>query len=444
GEVINKRKNASLYTEEMTITPVPNEDGEIIHFVAIKQDITERKRLEMELERANERMSLELNFAREIQLNMLPLIFPAFPARSEVNVYATLESAREVGGDFYDFYFLDEDHLCFVIADVSGKGAPGALLMAVSKTLIKSRAADDHEPASILTHVNNELSRDNESAMFVTAFLGIINVKTGEIQYTNAGHNPPYIKRRDGTAEILDAFHGPVIGALPGMTYKQDAAILAEKDMIVLYTDGVTEAMDVREELFSDERFARLLEVETFESPRAVIDRTVTEVKAHQGEAEQADDITILAVQFERQPEELDEKSLHLVIKNRLAELGAVEEQFSAFAERNEIPDSTRQKMSIVLDELLNNIISYAFQDEEEHAIEIDLELSGSRLVATIKDDGVHFNPFGLETPDTSGSIAERQIGGLGIHLVRSMMDEYLYQRQIKKNVVTLVKMIEG
>jgi sigma-B regulation protein RsbU (phosphoserine phosphatase) len=442
GELINQRKDGSLYTEEMTITPVPNEDGELVHFVAIKQDITERKRLEMELERANERMSIELNFAREIQLSMLPLIFPAFPTREEVGVYARLESAREVGGDFYDFYFLDDDHLCFVIADVSGKGAPGALLMAVSKTLIKSRAADDHEPASILTHVNDELSRDNESAMFVTAFLGILNVKTGELWYTNAGHNPPYVKRRGGKVEKVDAFHGPVVGALSGMTYKCDQMVLNPKDIIVLYTDGVTEAMDESEALFSDERFEALLHGEGLISPETVIDGTVAAVRLHQGEAEQADDITILAVQYKGRIEQ-DGTNLRLIIKNRLEELSVVEEQFHEFAQQNDIPDGARQKMSIVLDDLLNNVVNYAYQDEDEHEIEVHIELSGKRLVATIQDDGVPFNPFGLETPDVSGSVGEREIGGLGIHLVRSMMDEYLYQRQINKNVVTLVKMID-
>jgi PAS domain S-box-containing protein len=444
GEVINQRKDGSLYTEEMTITPVPNEDGEIIHFVAIKQDITERKRLEMELERANERMSIELNFAREIQIGMLPLIFPAFPQRKEINLYATLRSAREVGGDFYDFYFLDDDHLCFIIADVSGKGAPGALLMAVSKTLIKSRAADDHEPASILTHVNDELSRDNESAMFVTAFLGILNVRTGELRYTNAGHNPPYIKRANGTVEIVDAFHGPVIGALPGMTYGQDRTVLDHRDMVMLYTDGVTEAMDETEALYTDKRLALLLQAEDLASPETIVDGTLSDVLAHQGEAEQSDDITILAVQYTGQPEEVAQARLRLRIKNQLAELAVVEERFHEFALENDIPDAVRQPISIVLDEMLNNIVSYAYQDEDEHEIDIHIERSGERLVLTIRDDGVPFNPFGRGAPDTSLSVEDREIGGLGIHLVRSMMDEYLYQRHINKNIVTLVKMIDG
>ncbi|MCK4897739.1 MAG: SpoIIE family protein phosphatase, partial [Anaerolineales bacterium] len=246
--------------------------GERAGLMGLMTDISELKELERQLKIANERMSVELNFAREIQMSMLPLIFPAFPLRKELTVFATLHPAREVGGDFYDFYFLDDDYLCFVIGDVAGKGAPGALLMAVSKTLIKSRAMDDSSPSSILTHVNNELSEENESAMFVTVFLGILNVKTGELVYTNGGHNPPYIKRGDGTLQKLDAFHGPVIGAMPELTYKQDRDTLRKDDVILLYTDGVTEALDEKDQLYSDPKLVELLLAQQYKSPKEMVD----------------------------------------------------------------------------------------------------------------------------------------------------------------------------
>jgi len=444
GEIINKKKDGSIYTEEMTITPVLDDDGKIISYVAIKQDITKRKELERQLEIANERMSLELNFAREIQMSMLPLIFPAFPLRKEVTLYATLHPAREVGGDFYDFYFLDDDHMCFVIGDVAGKDAPGALLMAVSKTLIKSRAADDSSPSSILTHVNNELSADNESAMFVTVFLGILNVKTGELVYTNAGHNPPYIKRADGTFQKMDAFHGPVIGAMPDLTYKQDIDILQKDDVILLYTDGVTEALDEDDRLYSDPKLVDLLQDNEFKHPKEMVISIAEDVQSFQGKAEQADDITILAIQYFGLLEETGMNKLELKIKNQLDQLGVVEDEFFEFAMNNEIPAGERQKVSIVLDELLNNVVNYAYDDGELHEIEVEVELSGKRLVITIEDDGVPFNPFGREKPETSSKIEDREIGGLGIHLVRSVMDEYDYQRHIDKNLVRLVKLIDG
>ncbi len=422
-------------------------DENLINIMTLVADqlsrVFERRQMEEVMRQQKERMEIELNFAREIQLNMLPLIFPAFPNRTEVAVHAALESAREVGGDFYDFYFLDDDHLCFVIGDVAGKGAPGALMMAVSKTLIKSRAADDNEPASILTHVNDELSQDNKSSMFVTVFLGIINVKTGELVYTNAGHNPPYIRRGDGSLQKVDAFHGPVIGAMPGLPYDQDRATLQPDDAILLYTDGVTEAFNEQEQLFSESRLEDFLENKDLDSAKSIVTGTIDEVNLFAGEAEQSDDITLLAVQYLGLPAEMKSKELQLTIKNRYEDMEIVEGQFSEFAEEFGLPDAVRQSMSIVMDEMLNNIISYAYQGEVEKEIEVNFELSGRRLVTTIKDSGVPFNPFSRETPDVSESIEEREIGGLGIHMVRSLMDEFSYHRQINKNVITLVKLIE-
>lgn len=411
--------------------------------IATLEDITERKYIEEQLRKQKERMEIELNFAREIQMSMIPLIFPAFPTRKELSVYATLKPAREVGGDFYDFYFIDDDHLCFVIGDVSGKGAPGALLMAVAKTLIKSRAMDDTQPASILTHVNDELSRDNKSSMFVTVFLGIINVKTGEVTYTNAGHNPPYLKRSDGSIGKIDAFHGPVIGAMPGLSYKQDELELDKNDIILMYTDGVTETFNEADQLFGENRLVNILEENGVGTSEELINATLAKVISFQGETEQADDITILAVQYTAMFGKSEMKQVTVTINNRLEDLGIVEEQFHDFAVENDVPDTVRQKVSVVLDEMLNNLVTYAYVDDEEHEIDIEIELSGKRLVVTIMDEGVPFNPFGVETPDISTSVDERELGGLGIHLVRSVMDEYQYQRQINKNVVTLVKLIE-
>ncbi len=418
-------------------------EGKPVRFVGTHVDITERKDLERQLEIANERMSDELNFAKEIQMSMLPLIFPAFPTRAEFNIYAHLIPAREVGGDFYDFYFLDESHLCFVIGDVSGKGAPGALLMAVSKTLIKSRAMDDFQPSSILTHVNNELSQNNDSAMFVTVFIAVLEINTGRLVYCNAGHNPPYIHRGSGEIEKLDDFHGPVIGALPNLTYKESSLTLRPNDIITLHTDGVTEAMNRDEIPYSDERYEKFLQTEGLNTPQKLIDQVIRDVKLYESGAEQADDITMVSLQYHGASDVQETGRLELKVKNQIDELARVEEQFEAFCEQYQVPDPARQKVSIVLDELLNNVVNYAFTDEKEHLIDVNFVLTGHRLVITIHDDGVPFNPFELDPPDISLSLDERVIGGLGIFLVRQMMDEYLYTRHIGKNVVRLVKLID-
>ncbi|HKJ21427.1 MAG TPA: response regulator, partial [Woeseiaceae bacterium] len=163
--------------------------------LALKQSMDELQAAYAIIKKHSDRMEQELNVGHDIQMSMLPLEFPAFPERSEFSLHATLKPAREVGGDFYDFFFVDDDHLCLVVGDVSGKGVPAALFMAVTKTMIKSQAADDPSPASIITRVNDDLSADNPASMFVTLFIAIVNTRTGEFRFTNAGHNPPYILR---------------------------------------------------------------------------------------------------------------------------------------------------------------------------------------------------------------------------------------------------------
>ena len=389
---------------------------------------------------AKERMEGELNVGREIQMSMLPLAFPAFPHRQEFSVFATLQAAREVGGDFYDFFLIDEDRFCFCVGDVSGKGVPAALFMAVTKTLIKSRATNDFSPASILTHVNDELGRHNESCMFVTIFIGILDVRTGELFYTNGGHNPPYIKRADGTLVRLDQRHGPIVGAMEGMVYKEDKTSLSHADLILLYTDGVTEAMNPSEALYEEARLVELISARDFESADHIVKATVDDVWRFQADAVQADDVTVLAVQFFGEAEGAARHVLELSIRNQLDEIDRVNASFTAFAEQHGIASAIRRELKLVFDELLNNTISYAYDDDEEHTIDIRLELSAERLAVTITDDGIPFNPFQVSTPDTSLSIDERQIGGLGIHLVRTVLDEFVYNRRTGQNVVILVK----
>ena len=303
----------------------PTPEGGYVSIATDITDITDRKRSEAALQEAygiikdqRDRMEDELNIGREIQMSMIPLTFPPFPDHDEFSVFAALEPAREVGGDFYDYYFIDEERLCFCIGDVSGKGVPAALFMAMAKTLIKSRAADDGSTASILTHVNDELSVDNHNCMFVTIFSGILNIRTGELLYTNAGHNPPYLKRKDGTLQRLDQRHGPVVGAVEGMAYAEGRDTMEPGDLLLLYTDGVTEAMDVEDRLFSEDRFEQLLASMDTDDAGKVVDNTVVAVKTFEGEAEQADDITVLALAFHGSPADALIAERRITIKNHL------------------------------------------------------------------------------------------------------------------------------
>lgn len=436
-EVVGQKRDGAQFPVDLRVGEA--EIGGKTIFVGIIRDITERKELEAEVEQANKRMLAELNFAREIQMGMLPLLFPAFPERQELTLDAVLEPAREVGGDFYDFYFLDKNRICLVVGDVSGKGAPAALYMAVSKTLIKSRSAHDFDPSSILTQVNGELAESNTTSTFVTVFTAILDVSTGSLSYCNAGHNPPYIKRKSGKLEQLDELHGPILGVLPDLTYSKDKNLLAPGDMLLIYTDGVTEAMNEKEEEYSDQRLADLLLGSGAQIPNEVTVDIIEDIRRHQGNAEQSDDITLLAVMYNgAEPDE--DTHLEVQIKNQMPEMAVVEEKFQEYAERIGVPDADRQSMNMVLDDLLNNVISYAYPEGGDHVILVDVTLRGSRLVLMIEDDGIPFNPFAEQEPDTEKPLEEREIGGLGIQLVRKTMDEYHYQRRANKNVVLVVK----
>jgi sigma-B regulation protein RsbU (phosphoserine phosphatase) len=412
--------------------------------MTLKQNMAELQSAYAIIEAQKERMQKELNVGRDIQLSMLPKDFPAFPDRDEFSIFGSMQAAREVGGDFYDFFFIDEDHLCVCIGDVSGKGVPAALFMAITKAMIRSRAGGDYSTASILTHVNDEIAESNDASMFITIFLGILNVRTGELLYTNAGHNPPYLLRDNGSTERLDTLHGPVAGMFEGLAYGSDTTKVGLNDMLLIYTDGVTEAMNPEEALFEEQRLVELMTAHPYEGPEELVKATLKGVESFARGAEQSDDITLLALQLLRQPTSKTAQSLEITLSNRLEEIDRVNEEVEHFAEEHGIDRAVLMQLKLVFDELLNNIISYGFDDEDEHEIEVKVDLLEGRLLVTISDDGIPFNPFLRETPDLSLSIEEREIGGLGIHLVRNVMDEVSYKRRVDRNVVTMIKFPNG
>ncbi|AMK10720.1 SpoIIE family protein phosphatase [Pseudodesulfovibrio indicus] len=247
---------------------------------------------------AKERIESELRIAREIQMGILPKLFPAFPDRKEFEVFASIEPAKEVGGDLYDFFFVDEKHFCFLVGDVSGKGVPAAFFMAVTKTLLKVVAERGLDPGEILTKVNADLASENESCMFVTLFLAIMNIETGETRYANAGHNPPIYLPCGGKPEWIPPLGEPVAGIMDTMVYTTKTMTLRPGDIVFIYTDGVTEAMDPEKTLFSEDRLLGLLtkDDEPF-APKLVKD-VAAAIKEFARGAEQSDDITMLAMQF--------------------------------------------------------------------------------------------------------------------------------------------------
>ena len=248
-----------------------------------------------------ERMNSELALAAQIQSGMLPTRFPAFPDRKEFDIYASMHMAKVVGGDFYDYFLIGDDRLAFVMADVSGKGIPAALFMMVSKNIIKNNALAGLEIGDILYRANNSLCENNESNMFVTLFLGIIDLKSGLLSYANAGHNPPLVQRAGSNYDWLPVNSGFVLGGMENISFKPKELQLSKGDRIFCYTDGVTEAMNEKDELYSDERLIKTLdEKKDLSGLQDLIRAIKADVDIFANGAEQADDITILVVELKQ------------------------------------------------------------------------------------------------------------------------------------------------
>lgn len=243
-----------------------------------------------------ERISAELNVAADIQANMLPGAFPAFPGKGKFDLYASMMPAKEVGGDFYDFFLSDPDHLVMVVGDVSGKGVPAALYMVISKTLIKNAVSDSLSPGQILEQVNEQLCENNDSDMFVTVWLGIMELSSGKVTAANAGHEFPAVRKEDGTFTLLHDPHGFVVGGMEGVKYREYEFYLGQGEALFVYTDGVPEAMDAGEELFGTDRMTEILNRDPHAGPEQKIRQVKAAIDEFVGEAPQFDDITMLCI----------------------------------------------------------------------------------------------------------------------------------------------------
>jgi phosphoserine phosphatase RsbU/P len=247
---------------------------------------------------ARERIQGELNVAAEIQRNMLPSVFPAFPDRNEFDIYAVMDPAKEVGGDFYQFLLVEEDRLYIAIGDVSGKGVPASLLMTVTTSLIRSQAAEGLMPGEILSRLNKHLVQGNDACMFVTVFCAILNLKTGELVFSNGGHEPPFVIKSDRQVTMFPSPGGPVVGIMEDAVFPMESLILAPGDAVFAYTDGVTEAFNIKEELYSKKRLSDELLNVCGGSIRTIVEDVLKSVAEFSQGTPQADDITMIGVKF--------------------------------------------------------------------------------------------------------------------------------------------------
>jgi len=290
-----KSFNEAILIVQKVIIPmvVVNAVG-IAIFVFIATNLIKERNTEL----SKERIESELRIAHDIQMGIVPKIFPPFPDRKEFDIHAVIEPAKEVGGDFYDFFFIDENRLCFSIADVSGKGVPASLFMAVTKTLVKAKSRLVITPDKILSEVNNELCDENDSCMFVTIFCGILNTQIGEVEYSNGGHNLPYLIKNNNTVEQLENTSGMALGVICDTKYFTKKIKLLKSDSLYLYTDGVNEAMDSDGNQFSYQRLEKFLKKSNNIPTKEITQNSINEIKKFTKGAAQSDDITILVLKY--------------------------------------------------------------------------------------------------------------------------------------------------
>jgi len=385
-----------------------------------------------------ERLEEGLKLAHDIQMSMLPKTFPPFPERRDLNIFAAITPAKKVGGDFYDFFFLDEDRLCFAIGDVSGKGVPAALFMAVVRTLFKAIASRLQNPSEILSTLNREICRDNASQMFTTLFCGILDTRTGEISYSNGGHNPPYHLSRTGVQQVPKT-GGRLLGLLEETTYGLSRLVLGSGETIFLYTDGVTEALDPAGQFFSEQRVESILNQTKFASVREQIENLTSQITLFAAGAEQSDDITALAIRY-LAPAGSNNGELQFTLKNSVAEIARLGERLGEFAAVHQLTPSVLHDLNLAVEEAVTNIISHGYSDHREHEILLRIRVESGAVIVELKDDARAFNPLTAPDTDVTTPLDERTAGGLGIHLMRKLMDEIEYQRLEDGNLLIMKK----
>lgn len=413
-----------------------------IEFDALSDDInTTVNTLKKYISEAEARIDAELAFAKAIQHSALPSVFPPYPNRKEFDISATMHTAKEVGGDFYDFYFVDEDTLAFLVADVSGKGIPAAMFMMQSKTLLKSYAESGMSIEEVYTNANEKLCEGNDAGMFVTAWMGFLNTKTGLVTFANAGHNPPLVKHADGSFTYHRTRPGFVLAGMEGIRYRKNEYQLKKGDVIYLYTDGVTEAMNVNNELYGENRLLEVLNKNADSDTQTICNAVKADVDLFVGEASQFDDITMLCLKYNG---EENTSTKEITVVATVESIETVTDFVNEQLEAVDCPMKSQMQIDIAIDEILSNIAHYAYEEKYgEATVRVELSENPKSAVLTFIDRGVPYDPLAHAEPDTTLSADEREIGGLGIFMVKKTMDEVTYEYKGGTNILKIRKNFE-
>jgi sigma-B regulation protein RsbU (phosphoserine phosphatase) len=392
---------------------------------------------------ANERIKSELSIANNIQQSMMPKTHQPLPDRSDIDIYASLVPAKEVGGDLFDYY-LYHNKLCFIVGDVSGKGIPAALYMAMTMRVFRIACRHHINSAhEIAEAMGRTLAENNESNMFITAFIGVLDLETNKLGYCNAGHNQPLMVYPDGHCSLLQSESNIPLGILEHFDYEGDSMDFLVGTKMLVYTDGLTEAENPQKKQFGEEQLIHTVEDLTFLSSREIVTTLDSKVRHFANGAEQSDDLTILCIS-KQAPKRT------LFITNEMSEVTKLKQFMEGAAREFGIPDDIQLSLNLAVEEAVVNVINYAYPKGTEGDIEInitnspipDLSESSTEVIFTIIDQGVPFDPTTHDEADTTSELEERQIGGLGIHLIRNIMDRVEYQRDGNSNKLTMTKIL--
>ena len=384
------------------------------------------------------RIDKELEYAKQIQLSALPT---NFPEGEEYGIYAQMIAAKEVGGDFYDFYKLNDSTVAFLAADVSGKGIPAALFMMTAKTILKDLAESGMAVNDIFTKANEKLCENNESGMFVTAWMGILDLKTGKLQVANAGHNPPLLKRADGSFEYLKMRAGFVLAGMEGVRYRACELTLCPGDRIFLYTDGVPEATNSDNKLYGEDRLLDFMNQNATVDATELLPALKANIDEFVGEAPQFDDITMLLLDYKSYMggEHMTNKTFKAKTESLSDVLGFVD----LMLEKYECPMKIQTAVCVAIEEVFVNVARYAYEGGEG---EVDLGIGfdkESRIITfRMADKGIPFDPLKKPDPDITLSAEEREIGGLGIFITKKTMNSVIYTYENGENILTMTKKI--
>lgn len=379
------------------------------------------------------KMLSELSIAKSIQTSSLPNIFPAFPDKTEFDIYASMDSAKEVGGDFYDFFFINESEFMFLIADVSGKGVPAALFMMKIKTLINNISQVGYSPKQLIKNINKKVCETNKQGLFVTMLAGIVNINTGKTTLINCGHNPPLIKRQNSKYEYLKLTPNIPLGVFDDAEFELYETTLNAGDLIYTYTDGVTEATNINNEIFGEERLYECLNSIEETTPKTISQQIKSSLQKYTNSALQSDDITMLIFKFTGQQSNIKTFKNTANIENYKTFYSWLHETCNEW----NINDELTNKLDMCAEEIFANITFYAYP-EKDGDIEVEFKNLNNTITLKFKDYGIEYNPLEKPDPDITLPPEKRRIGGLGIFMVKNMTDNISYKRENNTNILTL------